>query len=412
VKPLKKEGNMARINPDSLAALEFKLTWKSEAGRHTEVYMAEHVNFWRDLFPEKVRQSLMGSTPGEYVEFSFHPGEMIPPLESRRLHTLHHGQFEHREINGRRIEPRYGRFYPKGLLKGLPNVFSNNMAPFRCVDVEPSHLTVDFNHPLACADTNLEVTIHDVAEKRSDRGGRLTDWMETVADGPGMQARTNGKPTDFFSDNPFARGDEKNDTLFYQKPRLITHIDGRAQETIAALYGERLKPGMRVLDLMSSFASHIPESLQLSALVGLGLNAEEMDNNPRLTEFVVHDLNQDPRLPFEDDTFDAVICTVSVEYMVRPFDVFQDLARLLRPGGHLIHTFSNRWFPPKASTIWTELTEFERLGLVLEYFLQSGAYENLATFSARGWPRPETDRHYPDILTADPIYAVWGQTGK
>jgi SAM-dependent methyltransferase len=179
---------------------------------------------------------------------------------------------------------------------------------------------------------------------------------------------------------------------------------------IKALYGKYLQPGMHVLDLMSSWRSHVPESLPLGSLVGLGLNAEEMAENPQLTEYVVHDLNTDPRLPFEDRRFDAVICTVSVEYMTRPFEVFRDVARILRPEGLFIHTFSNRWFPPKAIKIWEELSEFERMGLVSEYFLESGSYDNLKTYSARGWPRPETDRYYPGLLTADPVYAVLGQT--
>ncbi|MDY6988018.1 MAG: methyltransferase domain-containing protein [Thermodesulfobacteriota bacterium] len=403
---------MTKINPDGLAALEFELTWNSALGKHTEVYMAEHANLWRDLLPEKVRQSLTGTRPGEHIEHCFGPGELTTPYSERRLYTLGHKQFESPKINGRQITPRYGRFYPKGILKGLPGVFANNLEPCRCVEVDPSHLSVDFNHPLAGAETEVKITVHDARQRGSDRGGRLTDWMETIADGPGMQIRTNGTPTDFFSDHPFARGDEKDDALFYENPRLVTHIDAKAQETIATLYGKVLKAEMSVLDLMSSCASHVPESLDLSALVGLGLNAEEMNNNSRLTESVVHDLNKDPALPFDDQSFDAVICSVSVEYMVRPFDVFKDAARVLRPGGLFIQTFSNRWFPPKAIAIWTELTEFERMGLVLEYFLESGAYENLATFSARGWSRPQTDRYYPDIPTADPVYAVWGQRAR
>jgi SAM-dependent methyltransferase len=401
---------MMTINTDALAALEFELTWDTHIGKHTDVYMAEHVNFWRDLFPKDVKKQLMGSRPGDQIEQSFRPGEMTAPLDSRNRHTLSHEQFERRQINGRRIRPRYGRFYPKGLLKGLPGIFNNNLEPCRCVEVTPNRFSVDFNHPLADKETHLKITVHQTREKSSDRGGRLTDWMEMIADGPGMQMRVNGKPTDFFSDNPFSRADEKEDALFYESPRLVAHVDGKAQETMTTLYGKQLTPGMKTLDLMSSCASHIPESLDLSTLVGLGLNAQEMDSNPRLTDWLVHDLNKDPVLPFESHSFDAVICSVSVEYMVRPFDVFKDVARILRPGGLFIHTFSNRWFPPKVITIWTELTDFERMGLVLEYFLESGAYENLATFSARGWSRPETDRYYPDIPTSDPVYAVWGKT--
>jgi SAM-dependent methyltransferase len=400
---------MTYINQDSLATLECRLTWTSEIVKHTEIYLAEQVNFWRDVLPEEVYQALMRSSAGDQFHFSFTQGKVTRSRDSKQILTLDNRQFERRRINGHQIEPRLGRFYPKGLLKGLPNVFPNNIEPFRCVGMQSSHLTVDFNHPLAGRDVELDVTIRDVREKSTDRGGRLTDWMETITDGPGMQVRCNGSPTDFFSDTPFVRPDEDDDRIFYEQPRLVTHVDSQAIETISALYGEVLKPGMRVLDLMSSWRSHVPESLQLTSLVGLGLNREEMENNPQLTRHVVHDLNTDSRLPFDDQAFDAVICSVSVEYMTHPFEVFQDVARILKPEGPFIHNFSNRWFPPKAIRLWTELSEFERMGVVIEYFLRSGAYKNLETYSARGWPRPVTDRYYPQMTTADPVYAVWGQ---
>jgi len=119
-------------------------------------------------------------------------------------------------------------------------------------------------------------------------------------------------------------------------------------------------------------------------------------------------LNAQPQLPFADGSFDCVICTVSVEYMTRPVAVFRDIARILKPGGRLVHTFSNRWFPPKAIRLWTELHEFERMGLVLDYFQQSGQFTDLATFSSSGWDRPESDKYYPDMTQSDPVFAVWG----
>ena len=121
---------------------------------------------------------------------------------------------------------------------------------------------------------------------------------------------------------------------------------------------------------MSSWNSHLPESLELSQLTGLGLNREELAKNPRLTDYVVHDLNRNPVLPFGNQEFEAVICTVSVEYLTHPGEIFREVARILKPGGIFIHTFSNRWFPPKVVRIWTELLEWERPGLVLEYFLR------------------------------------------
>jgi hypothetical protein len=399
---------MTKINKDRLATLEFHLTWTSDVGRHTDIYHGEHVNFWRDVFPQAVYERLMGSREGDRLHFSLLPGELTPACDPGRILTLDDRQFERRKINGHRIEPRRGRFYPKGLLKGLAGIYEGNIEPFRCLGIEPSILIADFNHPLAGKAAELEVVVKGVKAKDTDRGGRLTDWIETITDGPGMQVRSNGSPTDFFSDSPFVRSDENDDRIFYEQPRLVTHIDSRAIETISTLYGDILKPGMGVLDLMSSWRSHVPESLQPKSLVGLGMNSTEMENNPQLTGHIVHDLNLDPRLPLGDRTFDAVICSVSIEYMTRPFDVFVDVARILKPGGFFVHTFSNRWFPPKAVRVWTELNEFERMGLVLEYFLGSGCYENLKTYSLRGWPRPVTDRYYAAIPTADPVYAVWG----
>ena len=143
--------------------------------------------------------------------------------------------------------------------------------------------------------------------------------------------------------------------------------------------------------------------------VGLGLNMEELKRNRQLTDFTVQDLNVNKILPYANDTFDAVLNTVSVEYLTDPIAIFKEVARVLRPGGHFIVTFSNRWFPPKAVKIWEELHDFERMGLVSEYFMRSDGFTNLHTYSIRGLPRPHKDKYYPDLLYSDPVYAVWGQ---
>jgi hypothetical protein len=114
----------------------------------------------------------------------------------------------------------------------------------------------------------LEVTVAGVEKKRSDTGGECRDWLQIISDGPGMQVRQLLTPTDFFADDPFARADAQDDTRFYEKPRLVNHIDAQADGTIPALYGRLLKPGSRVLDLMSSWNSHPPESLELAQVTG------------------------------------------------------------------------------------------------------------------------------------------------
>jgi len=141
---------------------------------------------------------------------------------------------------------------------------------------------------------------------------------------------------------------------------------------------------MNVLDLLSSWQSHLPDRMEFTRLAGLGLNDRELKNNNRLSERVVQDLNLNPVLPFESDSFDAVLCTVSVEYLTNPLAIFEEVSRVLRTDGYFIVTFSNRWFPTKAIRIWKELHEFERMGLVLEYFIRSGGFKNLQTYSFRG----------------------------
>ncbi|NTV43429.1 MAG: class I SAM-dependent methyltransferase [Syntrophobacteraceae bacterium] len=114
------------------------------------------------------------------------------------------------------------------------------------------------------------------------------------------------------------------------------------------------------------------------------------------------------KLPFHDNTHHGVVCTVSVEYLTRPFEVFEEINRVLKPGGHFIVTFSDRWFPPKVVRIWREIHEFERIGLVTEYFLASGKYGNIETFSIRGLPRPTDDKHYGERGVSDPVFCVAG----
>jgi SAM-dependent methyltransferase len=165
---------------------------------------------------------------------------------------------------------------------------------------------------------------------------------------------------------------------------------------------------MRVLDLMSSWVSHLPDPIDLH-VTGLGLNAAELAQNPRLAERTVHDLNENPALPYPDAHFDAVVCTASVEYLVRPLEVFRAVRRVLRPGAPLVLTFSERWFPPKAIQLWPAIHPFERVGLVLRYFRAAGGFGVLGSETARGWPRPEDDKYAGQFPDADPLYAVWGR---
>lgn len=172
----------------------------------------------------------------------------------------------------------------------------------------------------------------------------------------------------------FDRQDESDDRLFYAQPRFVVHIDA---ETIAALteaYRDLLPPGAEVLDLMSSWVSHLPEDLALARVAGLGMNADELAGNPRLTDRVTQDLNREPELPFDDASFDAVVNAVSIQYLTRPIEVFRSCARVLRPGGLHLVAMSHRCFPTKAIRAFHVLSPQERLDVVRAYFRTAGGY--------------------------------------
>jgi SAM-dependent methyltransferase len=148
--------------------------------------------------------------------------------------------------------------------------------------------------------------------------------------------------------------------------------------TISALvdaYRELVPAGARVLDLMSSWVSHLPPETRYARVAGLGMNAEELAANPRLDERCVHDLNADPRLPWPDRSFDTVLCAVSVQYLVRPAEVFAEVARVLEPGGRLVIATSHRIFPTKAIAGWQALTPPERMQLLAHYLALAGGFE-------------------------------------
>ena len=196
-----------------------------------------------------------------------------------------------------------------------------------------------------------------------------------------------------FPDGFFDRADAAPDADFYAPPRLVTHIDEGAIAAVGALYAELGLTG-RVLDLMGSWISHFPEAP--ADLTVLGMNAYELAVNPQARNTVVHDLNADPRLPFADATFDGAVCCVSVDYLVRPVEVFTDVARTLRAGAPFACTFSNRCFPSKAIRGWLGTTDEQHCEIVARYFTLAG-----------GFDEPIIQRRTPDAHRGDPLFAVW-----
>jgi SAM-dependent methyltransferase len=193
----------------------------------------------------------------------------------------------------------------------------------------------------------------------------------------------------------FSRYDETPDEEFYRVPRLVTHIDEQAIAAVTQLYREYFPPGGDILDLMSSWVSHLPPEIGYRRVIGLGMNEVELQRNDRLAAYVVHNLNMNPRLPFGDAEFDGVGICVSIDYLTRPIEVLREVGRILKIGCPTIISFSNRYFPSKAVAIWHQLDDPGHMRLVESYLEEAGNFRNV-----RGLERS------PRRVFGDPLYAV------
>lgn len=202
-----------------------------------------------------------------------------------------------------------------------------------------------------------------------------------------------------FPDEFFQRIDEDDDALFYAEPRFVVHIDDEAINTVGRIIEEAVAPESRILDLMSSWRTHLPAGFPKLEVVGLGMNAQEMEDNPDLDDFIVQDLNQDPHLPFEDESFDAALLTVSVQYLTQPVEVFREVARVLIEGGPFVITFSNRMFANKAVRVWQTCNDQQRMELVKMYLERAGGFTGI-----------RSQNRAPQLPNStDPVFLVMGR---
>jgi SAM-dependent methyltransferase len=193
----------------------------------------------------------------------------------------------------------------------------------------------------------------------------------------------------------FERPDESPDELFYDEPRFVAHIDQATIDALTGFYREFIPPGARVLDLMSSWISHLPPEVDYAEVAGLGMNGTELAANPRLDRHCVQNLNDTPELPFEDHFFDRVLIAVSIQYLIRPIEVMRSAHRVLAEDGAIVIAMSHRLFPTKAIQAFRLLGARERIQLVGHYLDQAG-FEEIEF----------VDRSPP---AADPLWLVTGR---
>jgi SAM-dependent methyltransferase len=193
----------------------------------------------------------------------------------------------------------------------------------------------------------------------------------------------------------FRRAVEAPDEEFYGTPQLVTHIDDGAIAAVTQLYRELFPAGGEILDLMSSWVSHLPPEVAYRRVIGLGMNEVELRRNEKLDSYIVQNLNTNPELPFGEAEFDGVGICVSIDYLTRPVEVLREVGRVLKVEAPLIVTFSNRCFPTKAVEIWRRLDDRGHMRLVESYLEEAGNFRDIRSL----------DRS-PRRLVGDPLYAV------
>lgn len=208
----------------------------------------------------------------------------------------------------------------------------------------------------------------------SERGSRATPDEEAL-----------GLPA-----GAFARLDGEDDEIFYEPPRLVCHIDDGAIAALTQFYRTVLPAGGVLLDLMSSWVSHLPPEIAYAQIIGHGMNAAELAANPRLSRWFVQNLNRDPALPLAGNSVDAAMICVSIQYLEHPVTVLRDLARVLRPGGPLVIAFSNRCFWTKAVAVWRALDDDGHARLVQQYLRHAG-FAEIADHRLAEWVEDERD---------------------
>ncbi len=394
------------MDHSTYADIELKIVWASEQARHTERHYYQTINFWRDFFPGTLGGRLSDAPDGEWVTESMPANDLIPVYSDSNIVTLPKSAIQPIGKAKIRIVPQRGRFYPRRIIAGHAGITAEEFLPLRVLSVDEKDFQIDLNHPLAKHEIEVSLRVDGSRYTgKEERGGRCNDVVyEALISGIGIQ-KSLPQGADFYRQEGFYRVDEADDEIFYRQDRLINHIDHECSRQIAQIYARHIEPGMKVLDLMSGYESHLPDVDDVD-VTGLGMNAREMEANPGLNRYVVHDLNRQTTLPFEADRFDITLCSLSIEYLIKPLEVMEEIVRVTRPGGRILVSFSDRWFPPKAIMIWSELHPFERLGMVLDYFLRTKGLRQFETETIRGLLRPQDDKYADRMLHSDPVFVV------
>jgi SAM-dependent methyltransferase len=194
-----------------------------------------------------------------------------------------------------------------------------------------------------------------------------------------------------FTKENFLRADQQDDGSFYAVPRFVYHIDEPAVASLTQYYRKVIPAGSSILDICSSWVSHYPLEFPsvMKRISATGMNALELRVNDQVNDWSPKNLNIEPKLTnYEDNSFDVVTCVVSIDYLINPIEVLNEVHRVLKPGGRVIFSQSNRCFQSKAIAMWLQMNDRQHLELINGYLQYAGGFKerNAYDITAEGGP--------------------------
>jgi len=384
-----------------VADIDFTLEWKSSVAQHIDIFHLDQVDLHHEKLPSNFAEKLVELSIGESYSQTYPAKDILGEEYSTNNVITFSADLFDAQFKGQSSPPILYRFYPSAIAWQGLETEATDYRPFRLISANNENLVADKNHPLAkyyLTLTAVKLKEYDLPENSKKRKRHITKLISSR--GPGMQVPFEyGEPV-FFKKYPFQRADDKLST----KP----HVDSVAAAEIKKLYSTLLPTHSKILDVQADEFSYLANDYQSGLLAGIGSNEKGMSANQKLNTYQVQNINEDVILPFETNSFDDSICSLSIETFRNPIGLIKEIARVVNTGGKFVVIFSDNNPTTQTINLWSQLHPFERIQLVLEYFNQTNLFNEINTYSKRGNPRPSDDKYFNQKRMSDPIYAVWG----
>ena len=404
----KSDTQLGLMTQDSCASVEVGVHWRGIDCLYNDWLYLPCFRCAVDRLPAKLQSRLAGLKAGDLLTCHFNPTELIPRWRNDHVYRVRRDQFLPQLTETIKISPALGRYYPASWFVIDTRAQDGASRSGRILSIDKQQMRVDFNHPLADKSFDITIRIESVHPSDSEDKRPPEDIIALLLNhGPGLQDRLPEQETDFWQDNPFHRLDPAPDSAFFAQPSFQPFWDETALLQVSHFYQQQIPSHSRILDLMAGIHSPLAEAaIQPVTVSCAGLNRQELENNPQCDSVEVLDVNRTKTLPYADASFDVVLIHAAIEYVIHPQTLLVEILRILKPGGQLIISFSNRYVLEKVIRCWRLAHDFERPGILLAYLRKTAEFGQFISQSWRGRPRPLDDRLASQLPFSDPVFIV------